>query len=164
MGIENTMKRDRITNGSIKMFSTDGVEVLISVVTGLATGIVVSLLFEFRSWLKNGLARKAQIAYIRNFLHEQKKQIVDITDEDFLNVPTGLPQAAIFEYMLKQAKIIVETRSPNLTNEQRSEILGSLSGISSVIEMLKATNRVLETGFFLKSIQELEDIKWLKVN
>ena len=86
MGIENTMKRDRITNGSIKMFSTDGVEVLISVVTGLATGIVVSLLFEFRSWLKNGLARKAQIAYIRNFLHEQKELIEKIPDQQDMNV------------------------------------------------------------------------------
>ena len=67
MGIENTMKRDRITNGSIKMFSTDGVEVLISVVTGLATGIVVSLLFEFRSWLKKWAGKKSADCVYQEF-------------------------------------------------------------------------------------------------
>ena len=164
MGIENTMKRDRITNGSIKMFSTDGVEVLISVVTGLATGIVVSLLFEFRSWLKNGLARKAQIAYIRNFLHEQKELIEKIPDQQDMNVRKEELQFARIESVMRQANIIVETRSPNLLNEQRSEILGVISGISGIMTMLKATNRVPDTKFLFESLQEIEDIEWLKVN
>ena len=65
---------------------------------------------------------------------------------------------------MRQANIIVETRSPNLLNEQRSEILGVISGISGIMTMLKATNRVPDTKFLFESLQEIEDIEWLKVN
>ena len=163
-GIENILKRICTTNGGIKMSSTDGVGVLISVATGVATGIFVALLFELKSWLKNRLARKSQIAYIRTYLHEQKELIAEITDEDYINVPKGLPQSLIFEATLSQAKIIVETRSPNLTNEQRSEILRSVSGISNVIAMFRAKDKVPETKFLLDKLQEIGDIKWLTVN
>ena len=164
MGIENIMKHIRTTNGGIRMFSTEVVEVSISVVTGIVTGIFVALLFEFKSWLKNRLARNAQIAYIRRFFQEQKELIVGPTDEVDMNLPKAEVEFVIFEATLRQTKIIVETRSPNLTNEQRSEILGSISGISILMAVLKANPIPPESGFSLKKLQELEDIKWLRVN
>ena len=164
MGIENTMKRDRVTNGGIKMFSTEVAEVWNSVVIGVATGIFVALLFEFISWFKNRLARTSQIAYIRTFLHEQKELISEITDEDFGNALKGLPQVVIFEAALRQVEIIVAARSTNLTNDQRSEILRSLSGNSSMIEGLKAQKLFPDTKFLIERLQQIEDIEWLKVN
>ena len=147
----------------------DDIEILISVITGVATGVFVGLLFEFKIWLKNRSARKAQIAYIKTFIKDQKELILGVTEkavriqnEIFLQVRKEQMQIAYFADTLRQAQIIAETRSPNLTNEQRSEFLTMIAGISDLVSMLEKNGKIPRTMFFDDRFDEIEQIEWLR--
>ena len=152
------------------MNSNDGIEVLVSVVTGVATGIFVGLLFEFKRWLKNRSARKTQILYIKDFIKSEKMSIAEFTDCHATQVQqvTGMHvqkeqmQFARLVETLRQAKIIAETRSPNLTNEQRSEFLTMIAGISDMVSMLEKNGKIPRTKFFDDRFDEIEQIEWLR--
>ena len=137
--------------------------VVVSVITGVTTGIFVALLFEFIFWLKGRLARRKQISYIRTFLVDQRAIIESITDENAVGVPKELGQCKQFQHALRQLKLIVEARSPNLTNEQRSEILRVVYGELGVLEMFESADKLPPSEFVFEQLESVENIDWLRV-